>query len=142
MLKNSLKIWDTTKKFFEQIFFLSDQKIWQRYCCEDVSDLSDPLTWWPSISVLTTGFLGIWVTPLFAVYNLKKNYLWGSTLFSKYFKFYVDSGNAWQKIQKIFFDFEIDAFQLVALDSFFSCERIHFTACQYVSKQYRDLRYY
>ena len=73
MLTNSLKISDTSKKeFFEVIFFLSDQKIWQIYCFADLSSLADHLTFWLSISVLTRGFLGIYVTPLFAVYDIRK----------------------------------------------------------------------
>ena len=59
-LTNSLKSSDTTKEeFFELLFFQSDQKIWQKYCCEALSSVSDPLTCWLSISVLTWGFLGI-----------------------------------------------------------------------------------
>ena len=60
MLTNSLKISDTTKtEFSELISFRSDQKIWQKYCGADLSSLSDSLTCWLSISVLTRGFLGI-----------------------------------------------------------------------------------
>ena len=58
MLTNSLKISDTTKtEFFELIFFLNDQKIWQKYCCADLSSVWDPLACMLSISVLTRGFL-------------------------------------------------------------------------------------
>ena len=45
MLANSLKISDNTKtKFFELIFFQSDQKISKRDCRADLTTLSDPLT--------------------------------------------------------------------------------------------------
>ena len=60
MLTNSLKISETTKtQFFELIFFQSDQRIWQKYCRGDLSNLSDPLTFWLSLSVLTRGFFNI-----------------------------------------------------------------------------------
>ena len=59
-LKNSLKISNTTKTgFFGQKLFQSDQKIWQNYCRIQLSSVSEPLTSWLSISVLTKGFLGI-----------------------------------------------------------------------------------
>ena len=47
-----------------------------------------------------------------------------------------------QKIEKIFFDFEIIAFELVALDTGFYWERILFMRCQYVNKQSQGFRYY
>ena len=60
MLTNSLKISDTSKtEFFELIFFLIDQNIWKKYWRAPLSSVSDPLTCWPSISVLTRDFLGI-----------------------------------------------------------------------------------
>ena len=45
-----------------------------------------------------------------------------------------------QKIQKIFFDFEIIAFELVALNTRFYWERIVSIGCQYVNKQSQDFR--
>ena len=45
-----------------------------------------------------------------------------------------------QKIQKIFFDFEINAFELVALNTRFYWERIVSIGCQYVNKQSQDFR--
>ena len=60
MLTNSLKISDTTKtKFFELISFHIEQKIWEKYCRADLGSLSDILTRWLSISVLTEDILGI-----------------------------------------------------------------------------------
>ena len=60
MLTKSLKISDTTKsKFFEQIFFHTDQKIGQIYGHVDLGSVSDPLPCSMPISVLTRGFLGI-----------------------------------------------------------------------------------
>ena len=47
-----------------------------------------------------------------------------------------------KKIHKIFFDFEIIAFELDALDTRFYWETIHFIGCQYVNKQSQDFRYY
>ena len=44
--------------------------------------------------------------------------------------------------QEIFFDFEMLAFELVALDTRFYWERILFIRCQYVNKQSEDLIYY
>ena len=43
-----------------------------------------------------------------------------------------------KKIQKIFFDFEIIAFELVALNNRFDWERILVIGCQYVNKQSQD----
>ena len=60
MLTKNLKISDTTKtEFSEVISFQSDQKIWQKYCRADLSSVSDPLTCWISLGLLTQGFLGI-----------------------------------------------------------------------------------
>ena len=47
-----------------------------------------------------------------------------------------------QKIKKIFFDFEIIAFELVALGSRFYWERILVIPYQYVNKQAEDLKYF
>ena len=103
MLKSSFKIsHTTTTEFFELIFFPSHQKLWQKYCCEDLSDSSDLLTYWLSISVLTHGFLGIYVTPLFPVYILETNKIWGSSFFPKYPNFYVAFGNAKKNSENIF----------------------------------------
>ena len=103
MLKSSFKIsHTTTTEFFELIFFPSHQKLWQKYCCENLSDSSDLLTYWLSISVLTHGFLGIYVTPLFPVYILETNKIWGSSFFPKYPNFYVAFGNAKKNSENIF----------------------------------------
>ena len=60
LLKNSLKISDTTRKdFLERIPFQSDQKIWQKYFRGDLSSFLPTLTCWLSISVLIQGFLAI-----------------------------------------------------------------------------------
>ena len=68
MSTNSLKVSDTTEtEFFKLIFFQSDQK----YCCADLWSVSEPLACLLSISVLLRGFLGIKVTPLFAVHNFR-----------------------------------------------------------------------
>ena len=59
-LTNSLKVSDTTRtEPFELIFFDSDQSIWQKYYRADLRNISDPLTCWLSINVLTGVFLGI-----------------------------------------------------------------------------------
>ena len=47
-----------------------------------------------------------------------------------------------KRIQEIFFDFEIIAFELVPLDTRFYWERILVIGCQYVNKQSQDFRYY
>ena len=47
-----------------------------------------------------------------------------------------------EKIQKIFFDFEIIAFELVPLDARFYWEKIRVIGCQYLNKQPQDFRYY
>ena len=72
ILTTNFKISNTTKmEFFDLIFFQSNQKIWQKYCHADFCSVSDPLTCWLSISVLTQDFFGIWVTRLLAVYNFR-----------------------------------------------------------------------
>ena len=72
MLTNSVKITDTTKtEFLELISFQSDQKIWEKYWREDSCGVSDGLTCWLSISVMTRGFLEIKTTPIFEVYNIR-----------------------------------------------------------------------
>ena len=47
-----------------------------------------------------------------------------------------------QKSQKIFFDFAVIAFELVALETRFYWERILVIGYQYVNKQSQDFRYY
>ena len=60
MLTNSLKILDTSKtEFLELIFFLNEQNTWQKSRPADLSSVSDPLTCWLCISILTRVFLGI-----------------------------------------------------------------------------------
>ena len=46
-----------------------------------------------------------------------------------------------QKAEKKFFDFEIIAFELVALDTRFYWEKILVIGCQYVNKQSQDFTY-
>ena len=45
-----------------------------------------------------------------------------------------------KNVQKIFFDFEIIRFELVALNTRFDGERIRVIECQYVNKQSQDYR--
>ena len=47
-----------------------------------------------------------------------------------------------KKIQKIFFDSEIIAFELLALTTRFYWERIPVIGYQYVKKQSQDFKYY
>ena len=47
-----------------------------------------------------------------------------------------------EKIQKICSDFEIIAFELVALNIRFDWDITLFIGCQYVNKQSQDFRYY
>ena len=61
--------------------------------------------------------------------------------FSKYSKFYVDPRNA-EKIEKVFFDGEVIAFEFIALTSRFYWVRILVIRCQYVNKQSQHLKYY
>ena len=103
MLTNSLRIIDTTKKqFLELIFLQSDQKIWKKLCCGDLSSVSDSLTCCLSISFVTRGFLGISVIQLFAVYNFRKKNLLSWSSFSKCSKFYVDFGHAEKNPENVF----------------------------------------
>ena len=47
-----------------------------------------------------------------------------------------------EKNNQIFFDFQIIAFELVALNMYFYWERILVIGCQYVNKQSQDSRYH
>ena len=47
-----------------------------------------------------------------------------------------------KKVQKMFSDLEIIAFELAALNTHFCLERILVIGYQYVNKQFRDFRYY
>ena len=47
-----------------------------------------------------------------------------------------------KEIQKIFFDFEIIAFELVALNTLFYWENILVIGCQYADKESQDFRYF
>ena len=47
-----------------------------------------------------------------------------------------------KKVEKIFLDFEIIAFELVQLNPRFYWERIVVIGCQYVNKQSQDFRYF
>ena len=46
-----------------------------------------------------------------------------------------------KKMEEMFFDFEIIAFELVALSTAFYAERILGIGCQYVNKQSQDFKY-
>ena len=46
-----------------------------------------------------------------------------------------------KKMEEMFFDFEIIAFELVALSTAFYAERILGIGCQYVNKQCQDFKY-
>ena len=47
-----------------------------------------------------------------------------------------------KKVEKIFLDFEIIAFELVPLNTRFYSEKIVVIGCQYVNKQSQDFRYF
>ena len=47
-----------------------------------------------------------------------------------------------RKIEKIIFDFEIIASELVSINTRFYLERILVIRCQYANKQSQDFRYY
>ena len=105
MLSNNLKISHTTKKeFFELKFFQIDERIWQSYCRVDLSSVSDTLTCWLSISVLTWSFLGIWVTTLFAFYNFGSESAMRLILFFKLLKIWF-SCQKWRKTLRKYFAF-------------------------------------
>ena len=81
-LTNSLKISDATKtKFFELKLFQSDQKIRQSDCRKDLSSLLDHLTCWPSVNVLTQGFLGFKKPHFLESIMSSINQLWGASFF-------------------------------------------------------------
>ena len=139
MLTNIVKISDTTKtKFFEIIFSMSDQKIWQKNCQADLSALSDLLTCSPSISDLTRGFIGMQVIPLFTVYKFRKKQ---PLMFIFFFKVLQILHRFWKgrkEIEKVFFDLEIISFELVTLDTRFYWKGILLIGCRYVNKQSQE----
>ena len=58
MLTNSLKVSDTPKiEFFELFLFRNDKKLRQEYCHADLSKVLEPLICWLSIRVLRRGIL-------------------------------------------------------------------------------------
>ena len=69
------------------------------------------------------------------------NHLWNSSLFSKYFKIYVDSRNNAKNWEKKFKS-DLIEFELVALDTRFYWERILVIRCQHVKERCQDFRYY
>ena len=89
-------------KFFELIFFLNDQKIWEKFCRADLSSVSRTLTCWLFISVVTPGFLGSEVTGFLQSIILETNNLWGSSFFSKYSKFYADFRSGEKNSENVF----------------------------------------
>ena len=143
MLTSSLKISDTSKtEFFELIFFQSNQKIWEKYFCPDLSSVSDPLTCWLYISVLIRGSLGIEVTPLFAVYNFIRKWTLRLIFCFNVIQILFRFRKCRKESHNTFFDLEIIAFDLVALNTGFKWERILVIGCQFVKKQSQDFGYY
>ena len=105
-LTKNLKISDTTKtKFFELKSFQSDKKIWQNYCREVFGSLSDFLTSWLCITILTEGFLAIYVTTLLAVYNFGNTSAMKGHLFFHNVQNLMLISEILKEIQKIFFCF-------------------------------------
>ena len=106
--QTSLKTSDTAKTEFSELeFFQIDKKIWQNYCREYFSSVSDHLTCWLSISVLSQEFLGIYVTTLFPGLNFGNKLAMRVTFFFKIFKIWCKFqkfGKNWQ----IFFCFGDD----------------------------------
>ena len=97
MLTDSLKILDTIKtEFFKLKSFEYDRKIFQRFCLEDLTSVSDTLTCWLFISVLTRDFLGIKVTTPFAIYNFADKSAMRLIFFFKMLKIDVESKNGGQ----------------------------------------------
>ena len=47
-----------------------------------------------------------------------------------------------KKVPKIFFDFEVNSFELGAVNTRFYWGKLLVIGCQYVNKQSQDLRYY
>ena len=143
MLTNSLKISNTTKKNFSSWFsskvIKKDDK---NYCHADWSAASDLLTCSLSISVLTWGFLGVSVTPLFAIYNFRNKWLLRIILFPKVFKVLWGFWK-WRKKLENLFSFEDNCIWIGCVKhSLLLRERILVICCEYVKKQSQDFRYY
>ena len=95
ILENCLKISNTTKRtVFELKLWQSDEEIWEIYCLAEFSSVSDLLTCWLSITLLTQGILVIYVTTFFTVYNFGYISAMRLIFFFKMFKF-------WSKFQKL-----------------------------------------
>ena len=84
--------------------FQSDQKIWLKHCREDFSSVSDTLTCWLSISVLSKGFLSIYVTTLFPGHNFGNKLAIRDNFFFKIFKILCKFQKFGKNLQ-IFFGF-------------------------------------
>ena len=120
----------------------SDQKIWEKYFCPDLSSVSDPLTCWLYISVLIRCSLGIEVTPLFAVYNFIRKLTLRLIFCFNVIQILFTFRKCRKESHNTFFDLEIIAYALVALNIGFKWQRILVIGCQYVKKQSQDFRYY
>ena len=69
------------------------------------------------------------------------NQLWGSS-FLQSIQSFLKISELEKKIDKDFFDLEIIAFELVALNTCFYWERIHVIGCQDLNTQSQNFRYY
>ena len=110
------------QNFSTWFFFQSDQKIRLISCRANLISFSDALTSWLSASFLTCCFLGIQVTAHFAVYSFRNKSPMRLIIFFKVVKILCRFRRGRKNIQKIFFDFKIIAFELVALNTRFYWE--------------------
>ena len=139
-VKHSLlptEISDTTKtEFFQLKLFWSNQKIRQNHCLGDLNSVSDPLTCWLSISVLTWGFFSIYVTMLFG--NTSAMTL---NFFKKMLKIWCRFQEGGKNFLKNL-GFGENGFWLEPLNTHFYQGRILVIASQYVNKQSQDFTSY
>ena len=141
MLTKSLKISDTSKKVLKGLISLENyQKISQKHCRADLSSGSDSLTCWLCISILIWGFLAFEVTPLFPIYNFSKKSPVRLKFLLKVFKILCRFRKCTKNLTKVFFGFQITAFELVALNPRFYWENILVIGSHYANKESQDFR--
>ena len=88
------------------------------------------------------GLFGHFSNSTFAVYNFWKKTTFEADLVFQSILNFVQISEMQKKIEKTFFDSEIIAFQLIALNTRFYWEAIQFIGCQYGNKMSQDFRYY
>ena len=143
MLTNSLKISDTTKTyFFDLIFFKSVKKNMRKIVPCWFKQSFKRFNMLTANQCSNTGFFRHLSNPACSIPYFQIEITTLTHLFFQSIPKFMHIPIMQKKIWKIFFDFEIIAFQLVALDTHFYWERVLVIECEYVNKKSQDFWYY